>query len=204
MSTVRICADTHFGHVNMAIKRGFNSVEEHDEHIIEQWNSVVHKRDMTYILGDITMEKKDSYPLLDRLNGRIIVVLGNHDKAQHIVELLNYVEAVSGMTKYKGIFLSHCPIHPREMEYRVPYNIHGHIHEHVVTMEGKTMDGSPVTVEDTRYICVSMEQIDYKPKTIGELIPNWDDADFRNNYLWELKKKIEAEKGKMFDNDVEN
>mgnify|MGYP002477993094 CR=1 FL=1 len=58
MSVVRFIADLHLGHTNMAIKRGFLTVEEHDEYIITQWNSVVNKRDVTYILGDITMEKK--------------------------------------------------------------------------------------------------------------------------------------------------
>jgi calcineurin-like phosphoesterase family protein len=53
----------------MAKRRGFSSIEEHDEHIIAKWNSVVNKRDVTYILGDMTMEKSSPYPLLDRLNG---------------------------------------------------------------------------------------------------------------------------------------
>ena len=79
MSIVRFIADLHLGHKFMATHRGFASVEEHDEHIITQWNSVVHKRDTTYILGDVTMEKAEQYALLDRLNGAKRVVLGNHD-----------------------------------------------------------------------------------------------------------------------------
>lgn len=186
MSVVRFCADTHFGHENMAIKRGFNSAEEHDEHIVKMWNLTVNKRDITYILGDITMEKNDGYKQLKRLNGRIKVILGNHDKSKHIVDLLNHVESVSGMTKYKGVFLSHCPIHERELEFRVPYNIHGHIHEDNIMI---TNIETGEIFRDARYICVSMEQIDYSPKSIGELIPNWDDSTYRNNYLWELKNK---------------
>ncbi len=41
MSIVRFIADLHLGHQNMATRRGFSTVEEHDEHVIAKWNSVV-------------------------------------------------------------------------------------------------------------------------------------------------------------------
>lgn len=164
MSIVRFIADLHFGHGNMAIKRGFTTVEEHDEYIITKWNSVVNKRDITYILGDITMEKTSSYHLLDRLNGTKKVILGNHDKPSHVPELLKYVNSVGGMVQYKGVVLTHCPIHPSELEYRFPFNVHGHIHDKQVM---KMEDGFEVI--DERYICVSCERINYTPKTLDEL-----------------------------------
>jgi len=169
MSQVRFIADLHFGHKFMAEHRGFESIEAHDEYIIAQWNQVVQKRDVTYILGDVTMEKTDSYPLLDRLNGTKRVVLGNHDKPKHVAELLKYVETVSGMEKYKGIFLTHCPVHPMEMDYRVQHNIHGHIHDKQV-MYPITLFGRKLFERiDRRYHCVSCEQVDYTPKTLAEL-----------------------------------
>jgi calcineurin-like phosphoesterase family protein len=164
MSIVRFIADLHFGHGNMAIKRGFTTVEEHDEYIITKWNSVVNKRDITYILGDITMEKSTPYHLLDRLNGTKKVILGNHDKPSHVPELLKYVNSVGGMVQYKGVVLTHCPIHPSELEYRFPFNVHGHIHDKQVM---KMEDGFEVI--DERYICVSCERINYTPKTLDEL-----------------------------------
>jgi calcineurin-like phosphoesterase family protein len=146
MSVVRFIADLHLGHTNMATRRGFATVEEHDEHIIASWNSVVDKRDVTYILGDVTMEKKASYALLDRLNGVKHVVLGNHDRRQDVPHLLHHVGSVMGM---------------KELEYRFPRNIHGHIHDAVVMLNG---------CPDPRYICVSCERVDYKPKSLDELI----------------------------------
>jgi calcineurin-like phosphoesterase family protein len=117
MGNVRFISDTHFGHMNMAIKRGFTSSEEMDEHIIEMWNKVVNKKDVTYVLGDVTMESTKFYPLLSRLNGVINVILGNHDKRQHIPELLKYVNSVAGMMRYKdNCILTHCPIHPSELD----------------------------------------------------------------------------------------
>ena len=153
---VRFISDLHFQHKNMSTHRGFQDEFYWDEYLIEQWNSVVKSpKDLTYILGDITMEKSQGYFQLDRLMGRKIVVLGNHDMKQHVQELLKYVESVAGMIDYKGFTLTHCPIHPIELE-RYRGNIHGHTHENVY--------------EDKRYINVCAEMIDCKPKTIDELI----------------------------------
>ena len=164
MSIVRFIADLHLGHENMAKRRGFFTVEEHDEHIIAQWNSVVDKRDVTYILGDVTMEKKSPYALLDRLNGLKHVVLGNHDRRQDVPHLLQHVESVGAMIQYKGVILTHCPIHPMELEYRFNKNIHGHIHDKQVLLLDSGFEDP-----DPRYICVSCERVDYKPKSLEEL-----------------------------------
>ena len=159
----------------MAIKRGFKNAIEHDEHIIEKWNSVVHKKDTVYILGDVTMETSKWYFRLDQLNGKKIVLLGNHDMPKDVEELMKYVDKVSGMMrksfKAQGIvsFLTHCPIHPRELDFRVGINIHGHIHEDVI-MKAEDNWGAITMVPDKRYICVSCEQVDYTPRSIEELI----------------------------------
>lgn len=162
MSTVRLIADLHLGHTAMAHHRGFQDEFYHDEYLIETWNSTVKsKRDLTYILGDITMEKDFFYYQLDRLNGRKVVVGGNHDMSRDIRELLNYVEAFAGVIDYKGFVLTHIPIHPQELYERYRGNIHGHIHEHLI------MNGD---VPDSRYLNVSAEQIGYRPITIEELL----------------------------------
>ena len=140
----------------MAIKRGFKNALDHDSYIVSQWNKVVCKKDVTWILGDITMEKAN-YEILNRLNGIKHVVLGNHDEGQHTKHMQNYVNKIAGMINYKKEFiLTHCPIHPCELEYRFKYNIHGHVHEN--------------TLPDKRYVNVSAEVINYKPKLLSELI----------------------------------
>lgn len=155
MSRVFIISDLHFSHRNMAIKRGFADEVEHDEFIIKEWNNVVNKKDVVYILGDITMEKTSPYYLLDRLNGLKKVVLGNHDMPQHIPELLKYVNSVCGVFKYKNFMLSHVPIHHFEIG-RFRKNIHGHVHEN--------------TLKDERYVNVCCEVLNYKPKLISEIM----------------------------------
>ena len=82
MSTFLV-ADTHFSHTR-AIElcgRPFLSVGEMDEALIRNWNSVVGPDDTVYHLGDCCMgQLADSLPILNRLNGRKLLVLGNHDR----------------------------------------------------------------------------------------------------------------------------
>tara|TARA_R100000951_G_scaffold9486_1_gene8374 strand:- start:909 stop:1463 length:555 start_codon:yes stop_codon:yes gene_type:complete len=166
MSQVRFIADLHFGHKNMAIKRGFSSVEDHDQHIIDCWNAIVNKYDLTFVLGDITMETDKFYHLLDQLNGRITVVMGNHDSRKKVHKLLDKVENVAGCIQYKkGSFLTHVPVHPMEFNYRMNFNIHGHIHDKTVM---KKLFGF-IPIKDKRYKCVSCEHINYTPVTLMEL-----------------------------------
>tara|TARA_R110002126_G_scaffold47605_2_gene133336 strand:+ start:4018 stop:4476 length:459 start_codon:yes stop_codon:yes gene_type:complete len=150
----------------MATHRGFQDGFYHDEQIVDNWNNVVNKKDVTYILGDVTMEKRTNYEILDRLAGIKIVVMGNHDMKNHARSLLEHVDHVAGCigirVSGKKIMLSHIPVHPMEFDYRLDYNIHGHIHDLVV----KDKDNKP----DNRYKCVSMEQIGYTPRELSELI----------------------------------
>jgi calcineurin-like phosphoesterase family protein len=159
---IRFISDLHLGHQNMATRRGFKDYNEMNNFIIKKWNETVKKHDVTYILGDVTMERKHFYPLLDELKGIKKVILGNHDRPQDVPELLKYVNWVGGMYEFKDkmtesdVFLTHAPVHPQELEYRINFNIHGHVHEN--------------SLPDNRYLNVSAEVIDYTPKTFEELL----------------------------------
>lgn len=87
-------ADTHFGHRLMALHRvhapGAGSrddvspeqVRAHDEDIISSSNSVVGTADVVWHLGDLILKHTaEISDILRRLNGRIRLVLGNHDRA---------------------------------------------------------------------------------------------------------------------------
>jgi calcineurin-like phosphoesterase family protein len=154
MSKLHVISDTHFGHNNVAIHRGFKDAEEMDNHIISNWNSVISKKDVVWMLGDITMEKGD-YSILDRLNGIKKIVLGNHDMPNHSKRLLGYTGSLAGAVKLRGCILTHIPIHPQELrEFKL--NIHGHVHQN--------------TIPDSRYINVSCEAIGYTPVELDYLI----------------------------------
>lgn len=77
-------SDTHFGwgHVKdfLWAPRGFNSIEEHDTAIIENWNSIVDPDDEVYHLGDVMLgDNEHGIKCLEQLNGRIHILIGNHD-----------------------------------------------------------------------------------------------------------------------------
>jgi calcineurin-like phosphoesterase family protein len=150
-----VISDPHLGHTNMALRRGFNSAEEHDNYIISKWNGVVKKNDTVYILGDIAMENSRYYYKLALLNGIKKTILGNHESPQHILELLKYVNSVCSSYTEKNCILTHIPIHPIEMS-RYRKNIHGHVHEN--------------TIDDNRYVNVSCEVIDYTPQLLNNYI----------------------------------
>ena len=76
-------SDAHFFHRNV-IKydgRPFDNVEQMNEQLILNWNSVVSEEDEVYYLGDFGMgSEEELFKILRRLNGRIYYIFGNHDK----------------------------------------------------------------------------------------------------------------------------
>lgn len=77
-------SDTHFSHRNILkyCNRPFTSIEEHDETLITNWNSVVTTKDTVYHLGDFGFgSSKKLYELSLQLNGTIYLIQGNHDRA---------------------------------------------------------------------------------------------------------------------------
>ena len=77
-------ADLHFFHENMNTRmdrRGFKSVEEMNEYMIEKWNGKVRKNDDVIIIGDLSWgNAEETNALLKRLNGRLYLIQGNHDR----------------------------------------------------------------------------------------------------------------------------
>ena len=75
---------SYLGHANIVKydKRPFASVREHDDTIINNWNSVVKPGDSVYHLGDVCFgcSKKWAQDLIWRLKGQIYLIRGNHDK----------------------------------------------------------------------------------------------------------------------------
>ncbi len=84
MSSKWFTSDTHFSHANilhLGEGRPFDTVEEMNETLIDNWNSVVNPADTVYHLGDVALGPiKDSLPLVGRLNGYKLLVPGNHDR----------------------------------------------------------------------------------------------------------------------------
>lgn len=82
MVNIFFTSDHHFGHKGI-IKhsyRPFSSVEEMDAIMLERWNNTVKSNDIVYHLGDISVfNATKTKELVDKLNGKIYLILGNHD-----------------------------------------------------------------------------------------------------------------------------
>jgi calcineurin-like phosphoesterase family protein len=159
-------SDLHLKHKNILTFAGHyrdgDTVEEHDEILIEKINSKVHKRDKLFILGDVVWKRED-LSIISRINGQKELIIGNHDEAR-IDEYRKYFDKVHGFYKYRGFWISHCPIHPDEL--RGCKNVHGHVHMNCIM---KRFLGFPYA-RDTRYIPVTVEALDGYPICYDELL----------------------------------
>ncbi len=133
-----VCADLHLQHKNIInyCRRQFNSVEEHDKYVIERYNSVVGKDDLVYILGDLGFTPKDTLSSLVRqLNGRKILIVGNHDRLKDNDYInMGIIQVIRHPIFYNNnIILSHIPtIECLNSPYTI--NIHGHLHNSALTL----------------------------------------------------------------------
>lgn len=164
-----LVADTHFGHQLMTQLRPWPTIEEHDEQLVSRWNDNVAETDRVYVLGDVAMNRRH-LPTIDKCNGKKVLVKGNHD----IFKLKDYLPFFDDIRAYVvkpkiGVIMSHIPIHPASLE-RWKLNIHGHTHEYRVQHRMARALGLQ-TAPDSRYRCVSMEQIGYTPILLDSLIP---------------------------------
>ena len=81
---------THFGHrgIIRLCQRPFSDVGEMDEALIDYWNETVRPTDTVVHHGDFGWN--DGVDYLSRLNGKIILLQGNHDPAglgQHYLSI---------------------------------------------------------------------------------------------------------------------
>lgn len=154
--------DTHFCHRNI-IKycgRPFDSIEKMNETLISNWNKVVKRDDRVFMLGDFALCGKDKIiEIGQKLNGRKILIMGNHEGAS----LSTYYNAGFEMVSrfpllWKNIILSHEPI--PECQYP---NIHGHLHQKDVEDCVDFLRGVQP------YINVSVDKINFTPIEFKEL-----------------------------------
>lgn len=163
---VYFTADMHFGHraiINMQ-NRPFESVEEMDRVMLQNFNSVVHKNDTVYILGDIchhmTIEEADA--LIRKMNGKKYLIMGNHDKKYDsgLFEDIRDFMKVSVDGHYFA--LMHYPMLSWPKMSLGGYQLHGHIHARMDYNKANRAEGIrryDVGVEANDYFPVSAKQI---------------------------------------------
>jgi calcineurin-like phosphoesterase family protein len=184
--SVYFISDPHFGHSNIADFRPLDygpdcdlvitdpltrtrtvipNADANTRLIVDYWQRTVkkstsfHKQDIVFCLGDVAFNE-DALRLVHSLNGRKILIGGNHDYACPFASEVYWQQ--HGMLRYKGFWLTHCPIHPAEL--RGKPNAHGHVHEH--------------TLADPRYFNLCVESLLKKfgkPMISLDELRNWRD-----------------------------
>ena len=151
-------SDPHFGHSKITDgtfipKRPFKDADEMDQAIIDNCNSTVKPEDKLYILGDVAISKK-KICLVDQINCRKTLILGNHD-IFNTKEYLPYFDNIRAIRVFDGFIATHIPIHPDSLG-RFKYNVHGHTHFN--------------SIIDERYINVCVEKTNYRPIELSEIL----------------------------------
>ena len=156
-------SDTHFGHsavytftdkkTGQRIRPWADNPDDGDEYMIKMWNSIVKPLDKVYHLGDVAFPRK-SLALLDRLNGKKVLIKGNHD----IFDLSDYTKYfvdVRGAFEHADMIFTHVPVHTH-LKTRWKLNVHGHLHSD--------------RIDDAFYVNVSVEQLNATPIHFDELV----------------------------------
>lgn len=161
--TTWFISDTHFYHSNI-IKfcgRPYSSAEEMNEGLINNWNSRIGKKDVVYHLGDFAFcGTSKAVEILNRLNGKIHYIMGNHDKCIKDQALQRF-ESVSLMKEIsingQMIVLCHFPLESWHKSYKGSFHLHGHTHKDLDTSQGKRR--IDVSVDTHNMFPVSYEEI---------------------------------------------
>jgi len=186
--TIFFAADHHFQHANVLnftnakgdkIRPEFSDIQNHDNFIISKHNHVVKPDDLVYFLGDVTWKTNlIAKEILQALNGRKRLVAGNHDDVDWLMSTGEFERVY--LWKYfpeHNLIASHVPLAESDLKH-AKYNVHGHIHEKVITKEiafDRTPDLEQLTIgkesiTDTRYYNAGMERNDYTPISLETLL----------------------------------
>lgn len=159
-----VASDLHLGHENIIdlTDRPFNTIEEMDDVLISNWNTTVSPDDTVLFLGDLvaysTTKKQKEY--LDRLNGDIIFITGNHDEitmnTEDCIPVYKSLEfQVSGINFYATHYPEDIP--------NIRWLLHGHVHNN-------DLCENPFYNPQNNRLNLSIEVINYKPIPMEEIV----------------------------------
>jgi len=169
-----VTSDLHLGHTKIldflapdgSPLRPFSSLEEMHETLVNRWNAIVHQKDTVYCLGDIAFSNT-SLRLMERFNGRKVLIAGNHDRLPAKL-YLQYFDDIRGAyfhhgdsTMLGGLIFTHIPVHPSGLTGHYRGNVHGHLHSHLVY----TDDGQV----DKRYFNSCLERNSFTPVPLEKI-----------------------------------
>jgi calcineurin-like phosphoesterase family protein len=171
MTKTFFTSDTHFGHEGLLRHgyRTFLSVEEMDNTIISRWNAVVGPRDVVWHLGDFTLSGAVfAQSILDRLNGQIHLVWGNHDRnsVRKLPRWLSGQYACEIRLNGRKLVLSHYAMRVwNDCRYGA-LMLYGHSHGSLPG-NGQSLD---VGVDCWNFSPVTLEEIEERMRTLPDFV----------------------------------
>lgn len=129
-----LVSDWHFGERRLDVMcRPFDSTESHDEALIRNHNRRVAPDDIVLCVGDVTsMDAPEHLHLVRRLNGRKILIRGNHDEPHSDADLLKYFvqvmangEGVKFEYKNIALYATHYPTQGLPERFNIVGHVHG-------------------------------------------------------------------------------
>ncbi|MBQ2061280.1 MAG: metallophosphoesterase [Oscillospiraceae bacterium] len=183
--TIRYIADMHFDSADIIAydNRPFNSADEMNEALIRRWNSVVGPGDLTYILGDFCAGDGERWRQhLMRLNGRKVLIRGNHDDPEAVNAARDLLEDVDDYREIEDngrhVVLCHYPIPAFRDHYMGWYHLYGHVHtafEWNIAENAKRLVKNLYLRSDVCRMAnagAMVPYMDYTPRTLDELLPH--------------------------------
>lgn len=136
MTNTFFTSDQHFFHkkiLEYCPDRKGSTVAEMNELLLQAWNDKVGQDDTVYHLGDVSFGGHDeTLDILNRLHGKIHLVLGNHDKLMKTEKIRQRFESVQEYKTLKldgsHIVLFHFPIESWDRRSYNSWHLHGHVH----------------------------------------------------------------------------
>lgn len=170
MANVRFIGDLHFGHTNIwKFRTQFPNEQVHRQFLMDTWSDTVGVRDVVFVMGDAAFTQ-DGLDDVGKLRGRKILVRGNHDILP-TESYLGVFEEIYGLHQYKGMWLSHAPIHHTELYGRT--NVHGHCHRGGPTSVHDAGDDHVHAVKGTKAtyfnVCAEYLPTPYEPIELHEM-----------------------------------
>lgn len=130
-----VTSDTFFGRKKAASDRGFNSIEEMNETMIEKWNDKVGENDIVIHLGNFAWSVNDADDVIDKLNGTILFALGEKDQA--ILQLAEEDESINIIKEHivlqDDVVFCHYPMEVWPGKSSGKYHFHGHHKSNIKT-----------------------------------------------------------------------
>jgi len=173
-------ADTHFLHekifeffparIQQALEDSIGKdFVNHDQWLINRINSKVGKKDTIYFLGDVSLGSKiKTEALLDTIDGRKILIAGNHDKNllhstrfQEIKQIKNFTFNSENIPNLH-IVLCHYPISVWERKEHNSLHLHGHTHGRSSALHKEIVNNInswDVGVDVNNYYPISLKEV---------------------------------------------